>query len=57
MIKLAKYIPVFLLGFFVCPCPVHGTLLGLGLLGAARGAKAIHDHKHKKCLDKGCTKC
>lgn len=51
---MKKYLLLFASAFVVCPCPVHGTLLGLSLAGGTAGFDVL---KKRKCVDKHCHKC
>lgn len=46
--KHIKYACALSAGFLFCPCPIHGTALGLALVGALKGADLVNENKEKK---------
>jgi hypothetical protein len=50
---MKKYLLAFAGAFLICPCPIHGTLLGAILVAMTKGATVAH----KRCADKRCSSC
>jgi len=51
--SVKKKLLLFVGAFAICPCPVHGTILGLTLVGAS----CVLGRKQQKCVDKHCNEC
>jgi hypothetical protein len=54
---MKKYLLAFLSMFAICPCPLHGTILGVAAIGAVKGVDVVCKHRRKKELDKHCDAC